>query len=280
MSTEAGNNETLNNETNDEFEFVAGEELELEEDNGSEKEGEDDSFNDDSEEEDQESDEDSEDSDEEDESDDIDDEDDEEESDEAEEEASAKTEEKPVNEAPQKDTALEEEVDAEIKANFGPELIPDTPEFIESARLEAIKMVEQTLGEEYFDADGKHQAYHQVYFNKVMANRKAAFNNAVTDILAKKHAQKAQVQLENQINSILVTPEDKKRLGEALNKLSHGTYVEIERALAKGDSSKLIALAKKVAGVHGRLLNNEKPRKANNSPRKKGEIYGSDILGF
>lgn len=171
----------------------------------------------------------------------------------------------------------------EIKSRVKPDYIPGTKEFFAAAEDEAKKAIEAEFGE-FDEFDTKHIARFNYFVNESINSRKAEYQAAVK-IIANEHQGRRAIQdINSQMDKLLPKPEQKKQLSEALNKISHAAYLEIESALAKGDPSKLLELAKKVAGAHGKLLDGKQPegkKPIKDQPvKKKGEVYGSDILGF
>lgn len=171
----------------------------------------------------------------------------------------------------------------EIKSRVKPDYIPGTKEFFAAAEDEAKKPIEAEFGE-FDEFDTKHITRFNYFVNESINSRKAEYQAAVK-IIANEHQGRRAIQdINSQMDKLLPKPEQKKQLSEALNKISHAAYLEIESALAKGDPSKLLELAKKVAGAHGKLLDGKQPegkKPGKDQPaRKKGEVYGSDILGF
>jgi hypothetical protein len=174
-------------------------------------------------------------------------------------------------------------LDEEVKARIKPDYVPGSKEFFQATAAEAKAAVKNELGDfDEFDPD--HIARYNYYVAEAQARRKSEYQKGVEQIKDERKAKEVVGNLDSQMQKILPTPELKKKFGQALKQVSHGTYMEIEEALMKGDTSKLIDLAKKVAGPHGQLLDGKKPagsRKAGKAPVKnKGELYGSDILGF
>ena len=171
----------------------------------------------------------------------------------------------------------------EVKSRVKPDYIPGTKEFFAAAEDEARKAIEAEFGE-FDEFDTKHIARFNYFVNEAISSRKAEYQAAVKIIANEHRGRKAIQDINSQMDKLLPMPEQKKQLAEALNKISHASYLEIESALAKGDPSKLLELVKKVAGTHGKLLDGKQPegkKPTKDQPaKKKGEVYGSDILGF
>ena len=212
---------------------------------------------------------------------------DEESSDEEEKESAVETKKKSdESTAPDKSSASEPgyaSIEDEIKDRVKPDFVPGSKEFFAAAEAEARAAIAKELGD-FDEFDAAHIARYQYYVNESMNSRKAEFQKAVRIISDEHNSRQLTKNIDRQINAILPTPQHKEQLREALHNVSHKTYLEIENSLSRGDASKLIELAKKVAGTHGELVRNKKPAKAakaKKSSSKKGrEIYGSDILGF
>ena len=171
----------------------------------------------------------------------------------------------------------------EIKSRVKPDYIPGTKEFFAAIEDEAKKAIEAEFGE-FDEFDTKHIARFNYFVNESINSRKAEYQAAVK-IIANEHQGRRAIQdINSQMDKLLPKPEHKKQLAEALNKISHAAYLEIEESLAKGDPSKLLDLAKKVAGTHGKLLDGKTPEGKKpvktQQDKKKGEVFGSDILGF
>ncbi|GAB1353155.1 hypothetical protein MASR1M12_18890 [Erysipelotrichia bacterium] len=169
-------------------------------------------------------------------------------------------------------------LDEEIKNRIKPDYIPGTKEFFNAAESEAKKAVEAEFGE-YDEFDTKHIARFNYFVNESINSRKAEYQKGIQIITSERKSRETYQEIHNQVDKLLPSPDQKKRLGEALHKISHAAYLEIEKSLAKGDPSKLLELAQKVAGPHGKLLDDVKPPKKQPT-KKKGEVFGSDILGF
>ncbi len=174
-------------------------------------------------------------------------------------------------------------LDEEIKSRVKPDYIPGSKEFFTAAEAEAKKAIEAEFGE-YDEFDTKHIARFNYFVNEAINNRKAEYKKAVQIIAGEHQTRKTYQNINSQMDKLLPKPEHKKQLAEALNKISHAAYLEIEESLAKGDPSKLLDLAKKVAGTHGKLLDGKAPEGKKpiktQQDKKKGEVFGSDILGF
>ena len=169
-------------------------------------------------------------------------------------------------------------LDEEVKSRIKPDYIPGTKEFFNAAESEAKKAVEAEFGE-YDEFDTKHIARFNYFVNEAINSRKAEYQKGIQIITSERKSRETYQDIHSQVDKLLPSPEQKKRLGEALHKISHAAYLEIEKSLAKGDPSKLLELAQKVAGPHGKLLDDVKPPKKQPT-KKKGEVFGSDILGF
>lgn len=169
-------------------------------------------------------------------------------------------------------------LDEEVKSRIKPDYIPGTKEFFNAAESEAKKAVEAEFGE-YDEFDTKHIARFNYFVNEAINSRKAEYQKGIQIIASERKSRETYQDIHSQVDKLLPSPEQKKRLGEALHKISHAAYLEIEKSLAKGDPSKLLELAQKVAGPHGKLLDDVKPPKKQPT-KKKGEVFGSDILGF
>ena len=210
-----------------------------------------------------------------------------EEADEESEEPTAKTKEESSEPAVSEKSAVGESgyasIEDEIKDRVKPDFVPGSKEFFAAAEAEARAAIAKELGE-FDEFDAAHIARYQYYVNESMNSRKVEFQKAIRIISDEHSSRQMTKKIDSQINAILPTPQHKEQLREALNNVSHKMYLEIESSLSKGDASKLIELAKKVAGTHGELVRNKRPVKAaktrKSSGKKSREIYGSDILGF
>lgn len=174
-------------------------------------------------------------------------------------------------------------LDEEIKNRIKPDYIPGTKEFFNAAESEAKKAVEAEFGE-YDEFDTKHIARFNYFVNESINSRKAEYQKGIQIITSERKSRETYQEIHSQVDKLLPSPDQKKRLGEALHKISHAAYLEIEKSLAKGDPSKLLELAQKVAGPHGKLLDGKTPggkKTVKERPAgKKSEVYGSDILGY
>jgi hypothetical protein len=181
---------------------------------------------------------------------------------------------------------LEDELNARIKPDF----VPGSKEFFQATATEAKEAVEKELGD-FDEFDPEHIARYNYFINEAQNQRKAEYQKGIeivknerTQRAERKTLLKKQKDAETQVDAILTTPEQKKKFGELLksmSKNSRGEYLVLLEDLSLGKPDRLIKLAKKVAGVHGRLIDNKRPQRRSSAKRKrKGEVYGSDLLGF
>lgn len=175
-----------------------------------------------------------------------------------------------------------------VAKGIKPEFVPNSKEMLDAAEEEAREKVIKEFGE--FDQfDTKHLARFNAYNLGAIRRREQSYNDAVNHIktgFQKKGRlednRKAAEKLDAEMNEILSTPDLKARFKKAIKKISVGSYEEIQNALEKGDTSKLTGFARRVAGVQGQMLEGKlsKVKPSGNRKRNKGEVYGSDILGF
>lgn len=175
-----------------------------------------------------------------------------------------------------------------ISKGVKPEYVPGSKEMLDAAEEEARQKVIDEFGE--FDPfETKHLSRFNAFNLEAIRRREQSYKDAVDHIKtgfqnkSKLEAnRKAAEKLDAEMNEILSTPELKARFKKAIKKISVGSYEEIQTALEKGDITKLTGFARKVAGVQGRMLEGKPPKvkSSGNSKRNKGEVYGSDILGF
>lgn len=171
----------------------------------------------------------------------------------------------------------------EIKQRIKPDYIPGSKEFLDAAEQEARAAVEEEF-KEFDEFNTKHIAKFNYHLQESIINRKAEYQKGIQIIAAERKGRETRENVFHQVNKLLPSKEQKQKLGEALHRISHQAYLEIENALKSGDPSKLIDLAKKVAGPHGKLLEGKKPAKkapvSQDKSKRKSEVFGSDILGY
>ncbi len=168
----------------------------------------------------------------------------------------------------------EEEVAAELAKTLKPEEIPGTEDFFNSASTRAIELVKASLSEdeEFDEFDPKHQAKFNYHLSQTLNEKKNSFNKAVETTSRRVKGNSFKTRVENQINELLPTPELKKELSLTIRrKISPEMEDAIYTDLNNGDSTKLIAVAKRIAIASKKKPKKEPKKPTVNKSRKRSE---------